>query len=224
MPILCAMSTRESRAQRGHRRGRELSGTVLRQLRESRLSVGVSQAAMGAGMGWSQQRYSRFESGRIMDVSLSAISLAAALLGIEASVTLHPIGPAIRDAGHEALIRRLVQLLSPAWHMVREAPFPNPGDPRWWDLLLRSSAGFLVGIEAETRIRDLQALVRRMRERGRDGGVDQMVIILSDSAHNRQLVDGLRTALGEGFDSPPRELLRALRRGDPLPGSGVILM
>lgn len=98
-----------------------------------------------------------------------------------------------------------------------------PGDPRVWDLLLRL-ADQVVGAEAETRIRDVQALVRRMRARQRDGGTDEVLLILSDSAVNRRLVGELREALGDDFATPPRALLAALREGRPLPGSGVILL
>jgi hypothetical protein len=149
--------------------------------------------------------------------------MVASVLGLETSLTLHRIGPAIRDKGHEALIGRLVRMLSPAWHIVREVPFPNPGDPRWWDLLLRLP-GFRLGVEAETRIRDMQELVRRMRERSGDGGADELLLMLSDSAHNRQLVASLRDALGDRFKTPAGEVLPALRAGTPLHGSAVILL
>jgi len=149
--------------------------------------------------------------------------MVASVLGLEASLTLHRIGPAIRDKGHEALIGRLQHLLSPEWHVAREVPFPNPGDPRWWDLLLRLP-DFRLGVEAETRIRDLQELVRRMKERADDGGADQLLLILSDSIHNRELVGSLRGALGDRFTTTAGDVLQALRAGVPLAGSGVVLL
>jgi transcriptional regulator with XRE-family HTH domain len=217
------MGTRESRAQRGKRRGRAIVAVALAQLRAARLAAGISQAVVAAGLGWSQQHYSRFEGNRLRQVSFGSISVAAALLGLEPSLTFFPAGPALRDAGHQTLIARLIALLSPAWKVAREASFPNPGDPRSWDVLLRLG-NYLAGIEAETRIRDMQALVRRMRERARQGGTEVIVIVLSDTSHNRALVDDLRTALGDEFAASPRALVRALRTGIPLPGSGVVLL
>ncbi len=56
------------------------------------------------------------------------------------------------------------------------------------------------------------------------GGCDALLLILSDSAHNRNLVDDLRAALGDDFRANPRDVLRGLRSGTRLDGSGVILI
>jgi hypothetical protein len=178
---------------------------------------------MARQVGCSQDLISLLERNRLPNVGLLTLSTIASILGLEPSLTFHAVGRALRDKGHEALIGRLLKVISPAWHAMREAPFPNPGDPRSWDVLLRLES-YLVGIEAETRIRDLQALVRRMRDRARGGGTDVILIVLSDSAHNRELVDQFRAALGDEFSSSPRHLLAGLREGRPLPGSGVILL
>jgi hypothetical protein len=97
------------------------------------------------------------------------------------------------------------------------------GDRLSWDLVIRL-ADQLVGVEVETRIRDVQHLVRRMRERQRDGGADVIVLVLSDSAVNRRLIAELLEVLGPDFATSPRALLSALRSGRSLPGSGVILI
>jgi transcriptional regulator with XRE-family HTH domain len=217
------MGTKETRKQRGQRRGAEIAIAAVKTLRDARVSAGVSQAELAREAGWSQSFTSLLERSRVPEVSFLDLCILASVLGLEPSLTFHRVGPAIRDKGHEALIGRLVKLLSATWLVAREVPFPNPGDPRWWDLLLRLP-NFRLGIEAETRIRDMQALVRRMKERARDGGADQLLLILSDSSHNRGLVDDLRGALGDEFRSHPRDVLAALRVGTPLAGSGVVLL
>jgi hypothetical protein len=100
---------------------------------------------------------------------------------------------------------------------------PGVGDRRAWDLLLRIGAQ-VVGVELETRIRDIQWLVRRIRERERDGGADVVLLVLSDSAVNRRLLPELLEALGPRFETPSRSIVAALRGGSPVPGSGVILI
>jgi transcriptional regulator with XRE-family HTH domain len=187
------------------------------------LTLGLSQAAIATAVGWSQQHYSRFERDRLDDLGLVQLSTLASVLGLEPSVTLYPTGLALRDKGHEALISRLLRVLSPSWHVSREVLFPNPGDPRSWDLLLRLP-DFRLGVEAETRIRDLQALVRRLHERDRDGGAAAMLLVLSDSAHNRRAVADLRLTLGRDYASPATDAMKALRQGVPLQGSAVILL
>jgi hypothetical protein len=192
-------------------------------LREARITSGVSQSELAHEGGWSQSFLSLLESHDLPNIAFIDLCTVASLLGLEPALSFHRVGPALRDKGHEALIGRLLRLLAPAWLVAREVPFPNPGDPRWWDLLLRLP-DFRLGIEAETRIRDMQALVRRMRERARDGGADYLLLVLSDSAHNRELVGELRRALGDEFRWHPRDLLRALREGRQLPGSGLVLL
>jgi transcriptional regulator with XRE-family HTH domain len=217
--------TRETRLARGRRSGTQIQAGVLAQLRDARITEGISQAALAEQLGVTQASVSMLEAGKVADVSVIRIAEIASVLGLEPSLTLHRIGPPIRDRGHEALIARFRQRLAPSWRVVREAEFPSAGDPRSWDLLLRHpTERYLIGVEAETRIRDLQALVRRMRERGREGGVDQLVIVLSDSATNRRLVRDFRDALGAEFQTPAASILAALANVSRLPGSGVVLL
>jgi hypothetical protein len=99
---------------------------------------------------------SRFETLQDVErVPLVLVSEIAALLGLELSAGLHVLGDPIADKGHQALIKRFRAVLGEAWRVVAEVPLPNPGDPRTWDLILRIPAQ-IVGVEAETRIRDVQ--------------------------------------------------------------------
>ena len=113
-------------------------------------------------------------------------------------------------------------LVGTGYRITREALLPSGGQ-RSWDILLRIGAT-LVGVEAVTRVRDAQALVRHIRLRERDGGVDHVLVVLSDSAHNRAILGELLEALGPGFKTSRREIIDALRTSRPVRGSGVLLM
>jgi transcriptional regulator with XRE-family HTH domain len=222
--MLGGMATRETRADRGRARARTIAARLIGELAEARKLAGLSQQAMARFLDWSQSEVSRFE--RVVNpdaVSVVDIGQFAAVLGRELAANLFPAGDPIRDKGHQALIRRFVVLLSKSWQVAREVPLPNIGDPRVWDVVLRGAA-CRVGVEAETRIRDVQALTRRIHERERYGGVDQVLLVLSASTHNRRLLEQLLEALGPRFQTPPRQILKALRDGSPIPGSGVILL
>jgi transcriptional regulator with XRE-family HTH domain len=218
------MATRETRHHRGRQAAEGLVRTLLRELIDRRKQAGVSQRALAAELGCSQSELWRLEHlvaiGRVSFVEVGEL---AAVLGLELGAGLHPDGDPIRDKGHQAVIGRFRKVLSPAFRVAAEVPLPNPGDQRSWDLLLRID-GQLAGVEAETRIRDIQALVRRIRQRERDGGTDILLLVLSNSAVNRRLVAELRTALGPSFATSPRLTLAALRSGKALAGSGVILI
>ena len=221
------MASKETRLQRGRRRARTLSARVLTELLEARTTLAISQRTMASELGMSQAQFWRIESGRDDNLSLRHIAEIASLLGYEASLTIHPIGDPIRDRAQQAVGRRFDALLSPGWTVIDEALLPNPGDRRSWDKLLRLTGAeerHAVGVDLESRIYDVQALVRRTRERERDGGVDEILIVLSHSAHNRRTAGQLVEALGLQYASPGPVIRRALRLGQPLPGSGVILV
>jgi transcriptional regulator with XRE-family HTH domain len=190
--------------QRGHRRGLEITRSVTTQLRDARIVAGISQRECARQLGLSQSFMSRFEANRIPDLSMVRVAELAALVGLEPSLSLHPAGIPLRDKGHEALIGRLRLRLASTWTVTREAPFPTPGDPRWWDMLLRLDVErYVVGTEAETRVRDMQAQVRRIHGRVKDGGADHVLVLLSDSAHNRALANDFRLALVPEFATSP---------------------
>ena len=197
---------------------------LVAEMIETRRVAGVSQELLARQLGRSQSVVSRLERLRDIDrVSLVDISEIASLLGLEFSAGLHPAGEPIRDKGHQALIGRFTATLSAAFKVMAEVPLPIPGDRRAWDLLLRLPAQ-LIGVEAETRIRDTQRLVRHVHQRERDGGVDVIVLLLAATRTNRELVDEIRVALGPAYCTPPRAILGALRSGQPVPGSGVVLL
>lgn len=197
---------------------------LVTELVQTRQSASISQRALAALLGCSQSEISRLEHlVKVDNVSFVQVSEVAALLGLELGAGLHAAGEPIRDKGHQALIGRLRVLLSTAFKVLAEVPLPTPGDRRSWDMLLRLPAQ-LIGVEAETRIRDMQRLVRHVHQRERDGGVDAIILLLADSRTNRDLVDELREALGPGYAVPPRLLFKALRSGQPISGSGVILL
>jgi transcriptional regulator with XRE-family HTH domain len=216
------VGTKEGAAARGLRRGREITQTLVTELRNARVAANVSGRAVASKLGWSEARYRRFERGS-RKASVVDVSAVAGVLGLELSASLHPAGDPIRDKGHQALIRRFRALLTDAWQVIAEMPLPIPGERRSWDLGLRLGAQ-RVGVEAETGIRDVQRLTRRVRERETAGGMDEIVLLLSDTRSNRRLLPELLEALGERFHAPPRQILGALREGRPIPGSGVILL
>lgn len=150
---------------------------LVGELIEARRLAALSQQAMAAELGRSQPEVSRLEQlMRIDDVSFVRVAEVASLLGLELSARLHALGDPIRDKGHQALIDRFRAVLAAAWRVAAEVPFPIPGDARSWDLVLRLH-DLIIGVEAETRIRDIQALTRHVHHRERDGGVDEIVLL-----------------------------------------------
>jgi transcriptional regulator with XRE-family HTH domain len=221
------MTTRETRVHRGRRRGQGLVARAIAELRDARLTAGLSQSAVAHELGLAQANLWRLEAGQVSEVTLVRLSELASVLGLEVSVGLHPIGDPIRDKGQLACAQRFNLILSDRWRATDETLLPGAGEQRAWDKLLRlvgETTRCLVGADIESRVWDVQALVRRTRLRERDGRVDHILLVLADTAHNRRVVDELRAALGPDYATSPRAILRALREGRPLAGSGVVLI
>jgi transcriptional regulator with XRE-family HTH domain len=199
-----------------------VAARLRQELRQARNVSNLSARAVGEQIGWSHSRYLRFESGRA-SASIGDFAAVGAVLGLQLTAAFHPSGDGLRDAGQQALGKRFRAILHPAVPVTAEVLLPNVGDRRSWDFLLRIDAQ-RVGVELETRVRDVQWLVRRMRERERDGGVEHILLVLSASAHNRRVLPELLEALGPEFATSPRAVLKALREGRPIPGSAVILL
>jgi hypothetical protein len=98
---------------------------------------------------------------------------------------------------------------------------PIPGDKRAWDRVLRG-AGVVIGVEGETRPTDMQELARRLSLKKRDGGVDHLILVLSDTEWCRRLVR--LNDLGEAFPIPGRAALKALGEGRDPGGDAIVLI
>jgi hypothetical protein len=94
-------------------------------------------------------------------------------------------------------------------------PIPIHGDRRAWDA---------IAVEAETRLRDIQALERRIALKQRDGGVDVVILLVNDTAANRRVLAAHREALRARFPLDGRAILAALRAGRAPQDSGIVVL
>lgn len=216
------MGSRERAVDIGAARGRAMTAKVLDELRNARLDRDISEASLAATLGISASQYSRIERGLTRGVTIEQAAVLLAAVGLELSVRAFPAGEPIRDAGHVALLERFRARLHPTIRVRTEVPFPNPGDLRAWDVVLVGS-DWRHGYEAETRPRDRQALERRLALKARDGGVDGVSLLLTDSRHNRDFVRVHGPALGERFPVAGRRALELLAAGVN-PGAGSVML
>ena len=79
-----------------------------------------------------------------------------------------------------------------------------------------------MGVEAETRPRDIQALERRLALKMRDGGMGSVILLLAATRNNRLLLRTHGDALAERFPVPGPRALELLRAGI-LPGGSAII-
>ena len=129
----------------------------------------------------------------------------------------------MRDAGQLALLARFRALLPSGIRHRTEVPLPIPGDRRAWDEVI-DGAGWSMPVEAETRLRDVQALSRRVALKCRDAGVERVLLVVADTRHNRSTLRLYGTDLAAAFPVSGRAALAALRAGRQPEASAILLV
>ncbi len=217
------MSTRISPVDTGADRGRHAVADLCREVRQARLDRGISQLELGRAVAMSDTWVSRIERGLVVDVTLQQISLLLAAVGLQLSARAYPAGSPIRDEAHAALLERLHLRLHRSLRWTTEVPLPIPGDLRAWDAMIRHP-DWRVGIEAETRPRDAQALKRRLSLKQRDGQVDAVVLLLIASRYNRAFLRADAEGFAALFPVPARRALKLLAAGAAPGGNAIVLL
>jgi transcriptional regulator with XRE-family HTH domain len=218
-----SMASIDRARDRGERQAQKLLRELGTELREARLSAGLSQQHVARVAGLNQSRVSRTERSRRVPARVDELAVHCAALGLRLSIKVYPAGSPVRDRAQLRLLERLRLRLDPRFRWRSEAPVsPESGDLRAWDVQLDGPGS--IGIDAETRLHDIQALQRRCETKWRDSGVDRIVLLVGSTRHNRRVLGEHREALRSTFPADTPEVLAALRRGR-MPGSnGVVVL
>jgi DNA-binding XRE family transcriptional regulator len=216
------MATKSRAVDIGSRLGYRFLAEAGRSLRDARVGAGLSQAELGRSVGASRTAVARCESGRYPPATVIQLARMLRVLGLELRFSAFPVASPLRDAGHLKVVQRVLdEVREPLAHRT-DAPFPNAGDMRAWDILLLRDRQ-RVAIEVETRLHDLQELVRRMHTKRRDGMVDGLVLVLAASRHNRHLLPALESLLPQYPVMQRAQFVRTLNAG-LLPPDGIVLL
>ena len=217
------VAPREGPADRGRRRARELLIDLGREARTARLGAGLSQGSVARAAATSGSSVSRLERGRAPRASIERVATVLAVVGLELSVRAYPAGAPIRDAAHVRLLARFRARIGPGWQWRPEVPIGGSGDLRAWDGVLRRD-GRVVAVEAETRLHDVQALLRRIAAKRRDGAADRLVLVVADTRSNRDVVRVARAEFLAAFPGGGRISWQALGAGLSPPEDALVLV
>lgn len=217
------MGAQERRVDVGRRTGTEAVVRLGRELRQARRQHGLSQSVVGATVGVSGPTVSRVEQGRLLGVSLVDLSRLLAVVGLELTARVYPSGQPLRDAAHVALLREFSLQLGPGLRWSTEVPLPLEGDRRAWDGLIRGR-GWTCGVEAETALTDLQALLRRIALKARDGRVDRVILLVRDTRRTRQVLRESSLLLRDDFPADPLQVRADLSAGLVPSGNAVVVL
>jgi len=218
------MSTVQRVLSRGTRRSERILQAIADEFLDRRLAAGLSQAAIATACGISRSVYSRLETAKRRNLSIEEAAKVASVLGLDLSVRLYPGGEPLRDAAQHAKLTRIVAAVRPPLAVRLEVPLPaslDRAEQRSWDAVLFGRHA-RTAIEVEMRIRDAQALERRIALKRRDDPTDAFLLIVADTRSNRRV---FAASPGLFADLPRlrfRHVIAALTAGEH-PPTGLIL-
>src|SRR5258705_2010846 len=179
------MGTKSGIAERARRQMTEDDRLVRAEISRARRGAGLSHDAVGAACGISGSAEWRIEHGTTKTVDVRTVACLGAVVGLDVRLRAYPAGDPIRDAGQQRLLERLHARLHAGLIWRTEVPLPIRGDRRAWDALIRGE-GWVIAVEAETVLDDLQAVERRIALKQRDGGIDHVILLVADTRRDRR--------------------------------------
>jgi transcriptional regulator with XRE-family HTH domain len=218
-----SMVTRERRLDRGRHVTQRNLTQVGDELREARLSAGLTQRQAGSAAGISSSELSRIEHGMARRVPYASLVILSSVLGLDIPLRTFPAGEPVRDAAQLALLGRLRALLPASLTWQTEVPLRVPGDRRAWDAVV-GGRGWRVPVDAESRLRDVQACSRKVALKRRDDGSEVVILLVADTRHNRHVVRLARLDLATEFPVSGRRALASLAKVELPDGSAILLL
>lgn len=216
------MPSKESPLAIGQRRSRQLRHRISEELVTARIAGGISIREVARRLGVGQGRIERVERGDPASMTLDLTARYAAIVGHQLAASVYPYGDPVRDRAQLALIGRLRARLSPAVAVRTEVVVPMAGDPRSADAML-DGVGWDAVVEAESRIGDIQLVERKGRAKQRDLGALRFILLVADTAHNRQIIR-VHPELRAGFPVDTRMCLRRLADGHDPGGDCLVII
>jgi transcriptional regulator with XRE-family HTH domain len=218
------VANRQSARHDGRHHGTRLLHVLGDELREARLRSGLTQSAVARSLGTTRRRIGLIERGRLPGVPLEDVARHGGAVGLKLHTRFYPVGAPIRDQAQVALLTRFRSRVPPVAFRARiEAPIPGDRDGRAWDLLLWNTET-TIGVEAITRLRDVQAQIRAAQLKRQDAGVRRLALLVAASRANRRALREADTLIRSSFPIGTRAGLAALAHGTDPGGDALVLL
>jgi transcriptional regulator with XRE-family HTH domain len=220
------VSTRERPIDRGHRLAAGDRLRIGQELRIARRALGHSIEFVASRAGVSGPQISRIERASHPAVTVDQLARIGAAVGLDVRVRAYPGADPTLEAAQIALLGRLRRRIHPGLGFRNEVPLPIAGDQRAWDAMIDRLRGvaWLLPVEAESRLVDGQAQIRRIMLKLRDSGLDHVLLVVADTRHNRAAVRAAATTILPDFPISSRRALTALAAGEHPGGSALVLL
>ncbi len=128
----------------------------------------------------------------------------------------------MRDAAQLHLLERFRSRLGPGLGWKTEVLVGEYPDQRAWDALVMGED--TIGVDAETRLCDIQAVQRKVESKWRDSGVVRVVLVVASTHHNRRVLREYRGALSSTFPLDTGAVMKTLRSGSIPSANGIVVL
>lgn len=223
MFTIVAMAPRDPAGRRAIARTLEQLRTLGREIRQARITAGLTQEQVATAASISRRQLGRIEAGQLKRFDALTITRVLTAVGLELGLRAFQLGAPIRDMGHVRLLERLRVRLGDAWGWRLEVPLPADVAGRAWDAVATLGPR-RVAFEAETRLYDIQAQVRRIMAKTSVGGVDSLILVVADTHLNRRVLREVRELLRSDFPLDTRAVMQALTAGRDPGAHGIVLI
>jgi transcriptional regulator with XRE-family HTH domain len=211
------VTTIERAAARAHRRADRVYRELADEFRAARLAAGVSQEHVARAAGISRPRYTKVEAAQVPTLSIHDASRIAAVLGLDLSVRVYPGSGPLRDAAHRSLLAGVLAHIGPPCQARTKVPLPAAADrheQRAWDAVIACPAR-RTAMELEMRLRDGQAVERRLALKRRDDPTEGFILLVADTHGNRRVLAETPDLFADLPRLGPRRLFAMLEAGAP---------
>lgn len=206
------------------RRARDQMERVGNEIRLARAISGLSRQAAARRAGVSRDTEGRVETGDA-HVGLEALCSVGRAVGLDIVIRAYPSRPmSLRDSGQLTIARLLCDQAHGSWNAILEVPAGDHGEAT--DIVFFGSREILAS-EIERMILDFQGQYRRGAQK-RDELARQhnrpvrLVLIVEDTRRNRAALAEHEAFIRRSLPAGSREVLKALRTGQPLGRDGLL--
>lgn len=218
------MSTRVVAADQGRRAAAHAQRELLRDLRDRRLALGLSQQAVAGAAGIGRSMLGRIERGEIDAPDITDLGAMAAVLGLALRIAMYPQGQPIADRVQLRLLAAFRDCMPQSMGWRTEVPLPHAGDRRAWDAVVSPPEGW-TALEGISRLGAVDATIRRAKLKLRDDArIERLVLIILDTNRNRAALAAAGPTIRDDFPLDTRAVLTALRSGHAPAANGVVVL
>lgn len=202
---------------------RTMAAAIGHEVLLERTNLALPRRAAARLAGVSPQTQDRVEQGD-PTIGLDTACRVAAAVGLKLWAKAYPVtSPSLRDTGQLRIAEWVREVAHPAYRVSFEVAL---ADGRSADALVMSPTE-IIHAEIERRLADWQgqsrrAIAKRDELATRHQRPVRLVMVVEDTERNRAAVREHAGVIGSMFPAGSREILRALRTGEPLGRDGIL--